>query len=141
MGGRRAFTITEVLITVAMVGIIAAIAVPNYIKTVELGYWRSAQDILRTVYAGEQVYFTVNQKYVSTPGTLANWRAWLYMDNPNTGAGGTVTYGIAAAGAGAGATFTATAKRVGGRCNGKAMTINDQNTLNTAGWNPQNPSC
>ena len=125
MRASRGFTLMEIMIALGILGILAGVAVPQYIRTVERGYWRSAQDILRTIYTGEQVYYTVNQKYTATPGTLGEWRSKLYMDNPNTGGTATaVSYTIAAGGAGPGATFTATAKRLGGTTSsGKTITL------------------
>ena len=74
MPTRRGFTLMEIMVALGILAIVAGIAVPQYIKTVERGYWRSAQDILRTIYTGEQVYYTVNQKYTATPASLAEWR-------------------------------------------------------------------
>ena len=120
------FTLMEVLMTVVLMGILASMAVPSYTRVVERGYWRSAQDILQTLYAGEQVYFTVNNAYQAIPPG-----AWstIYMDDPNTSTPfvGRVTFTITAAGVGPGATFTATANRGGGR----VMTMDQTHQLCT----------
>lgn len=115
----------EMMITVTIVSILAAVAIPNYGRVIERGYWREAQDVLRTVYAGQQVYFTVNDSYLNSPTTLSDWRQ-IYMDDPNL-ASIPVTFTATAAGSGTGATFTATASRGGGQ----NMTIDDLNNVCT----------
>ena len=120
---RSGFTLSEVLVTVIVIVILATIAIPSYTRTVERGYWRAAQDVLQTVYAGEQVYFTVNNAYLA----LAAGGPWtkVYTDDPNFSNPfvGRVTFNVTVAGA----TFTVRADRGGG----KSMTINEAHTLCT----------
>jgi len=120
----------EVMITVAIIGILASVALPNYRRAIERGYWNEAQDVLRTIYAGQQVFFTVNDSYLNNPTTLAQWRQ-IYTDDPNL-ASIPVTFSVIAGGSGAAAWFTATATYTG--AGGGSMTINQLNNLNTAGW-------
>lgn len=129
--GRRGFTLTEMLTAVTVIAILTAIAIPQYRRTVERGHWRSAQDVLRAIYAGEQVYFTMNDEFLSLAvgSALTEWRK-IYTDNPNISSPTPVTFSITAGGVGPAAAFTATADRGGGR----TMTIDDSNTLDTAAW-------
>ena len=104
------YTLLELLMVVIVIGILATIAVPQFQRAIEQGYWRSANDALHTIYSGEQVYRTSNTTYVDPAGCgppLGAWRC-IYMDDPNNTM--PVTFSV---GAGAN-TFTATATRVGG---------------------------
>ncbi len=107
---RSGFTLTELMAAVAIVGILAAMAVPNYRKMVELGYLREAQDLLMTVYNGERAYsFSHNGQYYDVlvePVPSLEWRT-IYTDNPNLG-GIPVNFTVTVVG---GTTFTATATR------------------------------
>jgi len=109
----RGFTLLEVLIAVAVIAIVAAVALPQYGRAVQRSYWRTARDLLQTIYSGEQVYQTANGTYVDAdnpavctgiPPTLPVWRC-IYMDDPQTNTI-PVTYDIGGVGAN---TFTATA--------------------------------
>ncbi len=75
------FTLVELMVTVAIVSVLAAIAIPQYQKTIRLGHRRAAGDILRTIYAGEQVYQTTNRIFLALAET-SDWSA-IFMDNPN----------------------------------------------------------
>ena len=127
---RRGMTLTELLMTVIVIAILASMALPQYRRTVERGYWRTSQDVLRTIYAGQQVYFTINDQYVDNPTTLAQWRQ-IYMDDPNGSIPIPVTFSVTTNGlSGAAATFTATATRDAGIF----MTIDEINILDTTAW-------
>ncbi len=121
----RGFTLMEALITVTIIAIMAAVAVPQYTKAVERGYWRTAQELLQAIYAGETVYETANETFVDAAG--CGWRC-IYMDNPNS-PGIPVTYSV---GGVSKTTFTATATYTP---NGKTLTI-DQNRTEGGAWNP-----
>jgi type II secretory pathway pseudopilin PulG len=120
----------ELLFVIIIVGILVAIALPGYARTTERAQQRQAWDMLQTIYASEQVFFSVNNKYSDTWADPANPDLGDYMDNPNSP---TATYTIVAA-AGPPATFTATATRVGGQCNGLTMTIDQTRTMGGTGW-------
>lgn len=129
----RAFTLMELLFVVIIVAILATIALPGYARTTERAQQRQAWDMLQTIYASEQVFFSVNSTYSNTwtdpntpPLDLGD-----YMDNPNR-AGGPATYSVTVV-AGSPPTFTATATRTGtGQCGGMTMTINQARTTGGA---------
>ena len=121
---RAGFTLGAVLVTVGILAILASIAVPGYLKAVERGHWRGAQDVLLAIYAGEQVYEAVNDTYVDPAGCVAPppWQC-IYVDNPN---GGVVTYAVNATKT----TFSVTATRKAG----VSMSIDQTKAIDTTAW-------
>ena len=61
----KAFTLIEVLIVVLIIGILAAIAVPQYKKAVELAKTKNAWALLNSVYEAQQRYYLANGKYAA----------------------------------------------------------------------------
>jgi len=124
------FTLAEVLVTIVIVGILAAIAIPRYRKTIERGYWREAQDLLMTIYHGERAFFFTNTAYCDadnpTGAPCTGWRS-IHMDNPNLGSI-PVTFSVTASGS----SFTATATRADG--SGRTMTIDQNRNVDTSAW-------
>ena len=99
-------TLTEVLIVVVILAILAAVALPQYSKTIEVNYRQQAQDLLTTIYYGERAYRLANDKFIEPGGT---WET-IFMDNPAVGDPAPITYAVTAADD----SFTATATRAGG---------------------------
>jgi len=118
MRRRSGFTLMELMAVMIIIGILVAIAVPGFGRTTESAHQRQARDMLQTIYAGEQVYFSVNDAFSDV------W-ADIYMDDPNSA---TTTYTVTVGG-GAPPTFMATATRVGGTCDLAVMTIDEARTL------------
>lgn len=146
MNRRSGFTLNEVMMTVVIVGILAAIAIPNYRKTVELGYWRQAQDLLMAIYNGEQsYYFSHDSEYyppvgssLTSTSTMEQWRT-IYVDNPHLGSPLPILFTVTAFG---GAGFTATAARAGGGpCGEKSLTIDQNRNIVTGGWGYPTCTC
>jgi len=127
MGKQRGFTLIELMIVVAVLGILAAIGYPSY------------TDYLRRGYIAEAT------------SSLADWRARLetyYLDNRNYGTAGAC--GVAAPGGkyfgytcatdGQSYTLTANGGTGNGSMTGFVYTINNQNVRATtisgvSGWN------
>ena len=122
---------TELIAVVAVVAILAAIAVPNYRRTIERNYWRQAQDLLLTIYYGEQAYYSISSpsKYrgpLSETSSMSEWRL-IYMDNPNLVGAIPISYTVTTSVGDS--KFTAQAKRLGGDCDTSTLKIDEARTF------------
>jgi len=70
------FTLMEVLIVVIIIALLAAIAYPMYIKTLEKSKVVEATTNLSIIRMAEKIYFLENNTFTSTIGDLK-------IDNPN----------------------------------------------------------
>jgi type IV pilus assembly protein PilE len=124
---RRGMTLAELLMVVVVVAILAGVAIPSYIKTVEGGYRREASDLLMTIYHGERAYFFAEREYhgpLDGGSPQTEWRK-IFADNPQLGSI-PVAFSIAVDNSDAdpnNRTFTATASRITSGAP-KSMTIN-----------------
>jgi type IV pilus assembly protein PilA len=69
--GKKGFTLIELMIVVAIIGILAAIAIPNFLKFQAKSKQSEAKTNLKGVYTAETAYFGENNTY----GTFdaVNW--------------------------------------------------------------------
>lgn len=77
---KKAFTLIELMIVIAIIAIIAAIAIPNLLEARKHGNEASAVGSLRTVNASQAIYLerSPSQQYADT---LASLSAEGYVDN------------------------------------------------------------
>lgn len=101
MKNNKGFTLIEVMIVVAIIGILAAIAYPSYDEYVKRGNRTEGQAFLNDVAARQERYFSQNNAYVTADAEIAK----LGLSSLNSP---TDKYTIGLAGGGGGYTLTAT---------------------------------
>lgn len=70
----KAFTLIELLIVVAIIGILAAIAVPNFLNAQIRAKVARSQSDMRSLGTALEMYHLDNNQYPPTPDTAANLR-------------------------------------------------------------------
>ena len=70
MLSRKGFTLVELMIVVAIIGILAAIAVPNFIKFQAKAKQSEAKTMLRSYFTAQRHYFSEKDTYTSTLSQL-----------------------------------------------------------------------
>jgi len=95
------FTLVELMVTVVVIGILAAIAMPAYQEYVKRGHRAAAQAEMMDIANRQQQYFLANRGYASSVGTLnyslpdavsARYTAAIAADNTATPPTFTITF-------------------------------------------------
>jgi type IV pilus assembly protein PilA len=68
LSSKKGFTLIELLIVVAIIGILAAIAIPQFSSYRQKAYNSAAQSDLKNLKTAMEAYYADNQKY---PDSLA----------------------------------------------------------------------
>ena len=112
---RKGFTLVEVLIVVIIIGILAAIGVPQFANSIEKAKCGEARAGLGHMQTGEKVYFAENEYYSTNTDDLditLSQRYWTFTISSPTST-----------------TYTATATRSGGTRSGQTITMDQGGTI------------
>lgn len=112
---RKGFTLVEVLIVVIIIGILAAIGVPQFANSIEKAKGGEARAGLGHIQTGEKVYFAENEFYTNNVDDLditLSERYWAFsISTPSS------------------TSYTATSTRSGGTRAGQTITMDQSGAI------------
>ena len=97
---KAGFTLVEIMIVVAIIGLLAAIAIPNFVKARTTSQTNACINNLRQIDGAVQQWALETKQNATAPVTLANCTAYLKgTTTPTCPAGGSYTLSTVAVGA------------------------------------------
>jgi len=79
---QQGFTLIELMIVIAIIGILAAIAIPQFSAYRQRSYNSSAQSDLKNAATAQEAYFVDNSSYCGEKDTLTGATYGLYISAP-----------------------------------------------------------
>ena len=126
------FTLVELIAVVIILGILAAVGMPQYRKAMERARGSEAFSGLQNIQEGEKIYYATNQTYLAPTAIPINAAEQQKLDIslPMNG----WEFGIASTTATVDFTATATRKAGQGPCETKTVTVNQAGVLDDSNW-------
>lgn len=81
----KGFTLIELMVVIIIIGILAAMAVPTFTKSMENAREKEARTTLELIYNAQRMYKIDKKVYAAGPGTNGAAFTYLssYIENPN----------------------------------------------------------
>jgi len=130
-GQERGFTLIEILVVIAIIGILASVALPSYRDYVRRGQLPEAFAAMSDYRIKMEQYFQDNRNYGTGSGCANGGNAPAWNNFVPSGAKN-FTYACALTGSGTGYTLTATGSD--GQATGHVYTIDQNNTKRTTSF-------
>jgi type IV pilus assembly protein PilA len=99
MKKNEGFTLIELMIVIAIIGILAAIAIPQFAAYRQRSYNSSAESDLRNAATAQEAYYIDGQKYLPSPGTNLTGKTYGFYKSGGVlidGGAGTTQYTMTA---------------------------------------------
>ena len=123
----KGFTLIELLVVVIIIGVLAAIGIPQYTKTIEKARGAEARSGLGHIQEGEKLYYVENESYYPVTGSVST-------DTKLTDINNALDIGLTHKEwdfiiTASGDEFIARAKRLNGKCAGRCIYIDSKGDI------------
>lgn len=119
---KKGFTLIELIVVVIVIGILATLAVPQYLKATERAKGGKAKNAIALIAQGEKLYRAEKDTYIAVASDAADSVLGDYVELSDVDADTDWNYAVAAVSA---STFTVTATRTAGANSGETLTLTE----------------